>query len=145
MWGRKTKEPRAFRPHEMGLRKVLGGLESAIMEVVWELGEGSVRGVLERFKGRNPAYETVKTVMDRMAQKGYLARRKEGKAFVYRATESREAFWQRVRSEVLKGAFEREDLMLAHFVQMVGEDEANLDRLRDLVEKERKRRGGREA
>lgn len=112
------------------------------MEALWDLSEGSVRDVLERFQGSNPAYETVKTVMDRMAQKGYLTRRKDGKAFLYQAKESREVFWRRVRSEVLRGAFEGDDLMMAHFVQMVGEDAANLDRLRDLIEEEKKRREG---
>lgn len=65
---------------------ILGDLEAAVMNVIWQRGEATVeevRGSLER--DRKPAYTTVMTVMSRLAEKGVLQRRKRGRAFLYRA------------------------------------------------------------
>ncbi len=54
------------------------------MEILWLLGEGSVRDVLGRVdESRNLAYTTVMTVLDKMRRKGLLKHRKQGKAFLY--------------------------------------------------------------
>ena len=140
MKSRKPK-PLTYRPHEEGLRKVFGGLETAVMETLWRLDEATGRDVWTDLRAhRQLAYDTVKTVLNRLVKKGYLTRRIEGRAFLYRPLEPKETFWERIRSEVLAGVFEEEDLMLAHFVRMVSqEDAANLDRLSKLIEAEKKR------
>ena len=55
------------------------------MRVVWERGEAAAEDVSEalgsRFKNA-----TVRTVLRRVEQKGYLEHRLEGRAFVYRPT-----------------------------------------------------------
>jgi predicted transcriptional regulator len=75
------------------LERVLGSLERAIMEDVWENGPSSVRQVLERIKNtHNVAYTTVMTVMNRLVQKDLLETLKTSRAYSYRATKSREDF-----------------------------------------------------
>lgn len=54
------------------------------MKVLWEAGDCSVAQVRANL-GRPLAYTTVMTVMDRMAAKGLVTRRKQGRAFVYSA------------------------------------------------------------
>jgi predicted transcriptional regulator len=34
-----------FKPHEQGLQKALGGLESKVMNAVWSIGRCTVRDV----------------------------------------------------------------------------------------------------
>ncbi|HEX2877891.1 MAG TPA: BlaI/MecI/CopY family transcriptional regulator, partial [Polyangiaceae bacterium] len=75
-------------------RKPLGELEAMILGVLWDCGAKlSVREVLDRLK-RGPAlaYTTVLTVLDRLHDKGLVAREKDGKAFSYWPSLTREAY-----------------------------------------------------
>ena len=56
------------------------------MRVVWDRGEATVQEVVQALdESRSPAYTTVLTVMSRLTGKGLLSRRKNGRAFVFRA------------------------------------------------------------
>jgi predicted transcriptional regulator len=58
--------------------------EFELMEIIWPLGEASVKEVWTRLDpARGLAYTTVMTVLDKMHHKGVLAQRKKGKAFLY--------------------------------------------------------------
>src|SRR5258708_40233870 len=71
------------------LEKSLGALERDVMTLAWEQPEINVRECCERL-GSRIAYTTVTTTMDRLFKKGLLARRKDGRAFVYRAVATRQ-------------------------------------------------------
>ena len=67
-------------------------LELEAMKALWQLGEGTVREVRLEIATRRPlAYTTVMTLLDRLARKGAVARRKEGRSHVYYPLISREA------------------------------------------------------
>jgi BlaI family transcriptional regulator, penicillinase repressor len=56
------------------------------MNTLWPLGEATVRDIRDRLAQRRPrAYTTIMTIMDRLARKGVVERRKSGRAYVYRA------------------------------------------------------------
>ena len=58
--------------------------ELEIMQVVWELGGGTVRQVHERINLNRPlAYTTVMTMMGILEDKGHLTRTKHGRAYHY--------------------------------------------------------------
>ncbi|MFQ5675419.1 MAG: BlaI/MecI/CopY family transcriptional regulator [bacterium] len=91
-----------FNPNKKGLRKILGELEADIMEIVWQRRELTVRQVFEILQDvRNIAYTTVMTVMSRLADKGLLEKLKEGNAFIYRATTSRDEFTRTTLKKVI--------------------------------------------
>lgn len=78
--GGENRDPRA------GLRQIMGELEAEIMECVWELGPASVKDVHGCLQERREiAYTTVMTVMSRLANKGLLISRPEGRAYIYEA------------------------------------------------------------
>ena len=55
------------------------------MSAVWKLGEAKVEDVRELRPSRTrPAYTTVQTVMNRLAERGLLTRERSGNAFIYR-------------------------------------------------------------
>ncbi|HSC76954.1 MAG TPA: BlaI/MecI/CopY family transcriptional regulator, partial [Candidatus Acidoferrales bacterium] len=60
-------------------------LELECMKALWAQGEASVREIREQLlaEGRALAYTTVETIMDRLARKGAVARRKVGRAHRY--------------------------------------------------------------
>ena len=64
----------------------LAPLEIDCMNMLWPLGEATVREIRDRLAERRPrAYTTIMTIMDRLARKGVVERRKAGRAYVYHA------------------------------------------------------------
>lgn len=122
-----------------GLTRVLGGLEARIMEAVWQRGALTGNELCAAL-GPGAHYKTVLTVANRLVGKGLLTREPaQGRAFRYRAAESREAFLDRVAGSVasgLVGDFGRP--ALARLVQAAeAVDPTYLDELERLV-RERK-------
>jgi len=62
----------------------LAPLELDCMSRLWQLGEGTVRQIRDNLAATRPrAYTTILTIMDRLAHKGFVTRRKMGRAFLY--------------------------------------------------------------
>ena len=71
----------------------LGELERAIMEVLWQTDVSlTVREVGARLPERNLAHTTVMTVLDRLAKKGFARRQRDGRAWRYCPSATREAY-----------------------------------------------------
>lgn len=70
----------------------LGELEAVVMDVLWRATEPvRVRDVLDGLDDdREPAYTTVMTVLDNLHRKGWVHRERNGRAYWYLATRSRE-------------------------------------------------------
>ena len=93
-----------FSPTKDGLVKVLGPLETEIMEILWEDDRSTVKKVHRRLsQKREIAYTTVMTTMSRLAEKGVLNRHREGLAYVYSPAISADDFVQLVVRQVLDG------------------------------------------
>lgn len=109
------------------------------MAIVWAVDAISVRDVTARLGGRL-AYTTVMTTLDRLHRKGFVARAKEGNAFVYRAALSRDDFHRHVVEDAVAGLLqESSDPVLAAFVDAAASvDEDNLARLEQLIAARRK-------
>ena len=95
------------------------------MEQLWAASEPlSVRQVLEALPdGRHRAYTTVMTVMDNLFQKGFVERERVGRAYAYRAAQSRAEHTAEVMEEALSSGGDR-NLALMHFVDQLAPDEA---------------------
>lgn len=123
---------RAFRLGRTGLERVLGELESSIMEAAWRSGEATVQDVCDVL-GPEHNYKTVMTVMNRLVEKGLLARRRVSKAFLYFPVENREQFLNRVSHGVAAGLVrDFGPSAIAQFVEAV--NELAPDELRTLEE-----------
>lgn len=80
--------------------------EYRIMEVLWHRGRATVAEVVEALHGKDgTAYSTILTMMRIMAQKGYLACEKEGRAFVYTPKLGRDTAAQHAVSQLLSRFF----------------------------------------
>ena len=76
------------------------------------------------------AYTTVMSTMDNLHTKGWLARERDGKAYRYWPTLSREQHSARLMREALDGGGSPE-LVLQHFVELIGAEES--ERLRSVL------------
>ncbi|MEW6243748.1 MAG: BlaI/MecI/CopY family transcriptional regulator [Bacillota bacterium] len=129
-----------FKPQKEGLRRVLGDLEACVMEIVWQMGECSVRDVYERLPlDKELAYTTVMTVMSRLSDKGLLIRRPKGKAYIYAPAMGREQYLEKVVGEVMDSLLlTHRDKVISHFLDRLGEaDEKTLAELEEIIRKKR--------
>lgn len=125
---------RAFRLGGTGLERVLGELETLIMEAVWRAGEASVQDVCDSL-GPDHNYKTVMTVMNRLVEKRLLSRHRLSKAFIYSAVEDRQSFMDRVSRGVATGLVrDFGAAAIAQFVDVVDElSREDLALLQELV------------
>jgi predicted transcriptional regulator len=116
-----------------------GDLESVVMQMVWDHDAPvTVRDLFDELsQDRVIAYTTVMSTMDNLHRKGWLSRVKEGKAYRYTATASREEYSARLMREALAGGGDAE-AVLTHFVTEIGGAESQV--LRDVVRKLARRR-----
>ncbi len=94
----------------------MGELEQAVLETLWDLGSASGREVHERLAGRDLAYTTVMTVLDRLARKDVVVREREGRAFRYAPRRSRAAMTADLMREALDETGADRDQALVSFV-----------------------------
>ena len=129
-----------FRAKPSGLASVFGTLELRVLESLWaHAGEASVRDVLQDFP--HAAYTTVMTTMERLHRKGVLQRRKDGRAFLYRAIETREEMESRLLARAIEPLLDGGNAqpILSCFVDEVSRrDERLLDELERLVRAKRR-------
>ena len=57
--------------------------EEQVMQILWALGEGLVKDILDRFDEPKPARNTVSTVVRILEKKGFVGHKDYGKVFVY--------------------------------------------------------------
>ncbi|MEU2612701.1 BlaI/MecI/CopY family transcriptional regulator [Micromonospora sp. NPDC007271] len=108
----------------------LGDLERAVMDVLWDTDPGTsdgvtVREVADALDGRELAYTTVMTVLDRLAGKGMVERQREGRAWRYRPAASREAHIAQLMLDALDLGGSR-DAALVRFARSVTGTEAEV-------------------
>jgi predicted transcriptional regulator len=125
------------------LHGALGRLEEAVMDVLWRGGDLSVRDVQTQL-ARPIAYTTVMTTLDRLFKKGFVSRRREGRAFVYTAALARHEMAATVTSGLLNDVLSSDSLsarpFLSNLVDLVADrDDRLLDELERLVRDKRRR------
>lgn len=64
-------------------KKKLTRSEEQVMHILWELGRGFLKNIVERFPEPRPAYTTVSTVIRVLVKKGFIGFRTYGKINEY--------------------------------------------------------------
>lgn len=102
--------------------KVLGELESEIMEIIWHSPNSiSVRDVTEKIQHkRKIAYTTVMTIMGRLTEKGLLKRSTSEKAYTYKPVYSKDRFLTKITRQIIRNFVSSfGETTIAHFAQEV--------------------------
>lgn len=95
-------------------------LELLCLNALWSLGQGSVKQVRQAVApSRALAYTTVMTVLERLARRGVVTRRKTGRAFFYAPSISRDAMRRLALKEFLDSYFESSQDQLLQFLHAV--------------------------
>jgi predicted transcriptional regulator len=127
----KNRGPVEFRPEMRGLDKVLGKLESEIMDIIWRKGcPVNIRDVYAEIEAkRKIAYTTVMTVMGRLAAKNLLQKWSEGNTSYFLPVISQDEFTRGVVGKVMDSLLDDfADVTLAHFMQRVQKNDREIIR-----------------
>jgi BlaI family transcriptional regulator, penicillinase repressor len=121
----------------------LSNRETQIMEMLWTVGEASIREIQEAFPvKRRPGYTTVQTMVYRMEAKGVVRRaRKLGNFHIFVPAVSRDAAQRRLVDELLATFGGRSQPVMAHMIEsgkLTLEDVKEAEKtLRKLADKEK--------
>jgi predicted transcriptional regulator len=113
-----------------------------VLEETWRRGEVSVRDIYRAFDER-VAYTTLMTVLDRLFRKNLLARRRNGRAYLYSAAISRQEFERTIKEDVVDGllghgADEVEPVLACIVDTITQRDRELLDELDRLIQEKKR-------
>jgi predicted transcriptional regulator len=92
-------------------------LELQCLKALWTLGEGDVKDVRGALIERRPlAYTTVMTILDRLAKRGSVARRKAGRRYIYTPSISRDTLRQLAVEALVEDFFDGSERDLRQYL-----------------------------
>jgi BlaI family penicillinase repressor len=113
--------------------------QGEIMEIIWERCEVSATGVRKVLSQSRPvARNTVRTLLERMEEKGWITHREDGRTFLYRAARPRHAsIGQKVREVIETMCGGSPEALVTALLDYRGLSRAELERIRDMLAKAR--------
>ncbi len=119
----------------MSKPKQLSDLQLAILRVLWAREEATVAEVQEALRAdRDLALTTVATMLSRLAGRGIVERRTEGRQFVYRAAVKEQEVRRSMVSALMDRLFEGDPAALVnHLLDEGAMDRKQLDRLKRML------------
>lgn len=89
--------------------KSLTKAEEQIMQILWELKEGVVKDIVDKFEDSKPAYTTVATVLTVLEKKGFVLCRKVGNVKLFSPEISKKEYtgfqFKSLLSDYFNGSF----------------------------------------
>lgn len=95
--------------------KQLTKAEEEVMQILWKMKEGMIKDILEGFTNKQPAYNTVATVLKVLKNKGVVDYRKVGNVYVYYPVITKEEYSSFQMKHLLKNYFGGSFTRLAAF------------------------------
>jgi BlaI family penicillinase repressor len=119
----------------------LSELQLELMRVLWQRGEASVGEVAEALApSRGLAHTTIATLLTRLAARGAVEARREGRQLMYRAVVSEPQVKRSMVGTLIQRLFSGDpNALLAHLVSENETAEGDLAKVQALLRKERRR------
>ena len=110
--------------------------EEQVMLILWEMGEGLVKQVIDKMDPPKPAYNTVSTVIRVLEGKGFIDHKVIGNTYIYFPIISEAQYKHFAFDKVMNNYFENNYQSLVSFlVKEKNMDMEELDELIALAEK----------
>jgi len=111
--------------------------EEEVMQILWELGKGFVKDLVERYREPKPAYNTVSTLIRILEQKGFVGHKAYGKTHEYYPLVSkdvyRKQFLNNMISDYFSGSFKQ---LVSFFAREEKIDRKEMEELLNLMKEE---------
>jgi BlaI family penicillinase repressor len=79
--------------------------EEEVMQILWELGKGFVKELVERYEKPKPAYNTVSTLIRILEQKGFVGHMAYGKTHEYYPLISKDEYRKQYLNNMISNYF----------------------------------------
>lgn len=114
----------------------LTDLQLAILRILWDRGEATTHTVHKALQPQRPlALTTVATLLSRLARRGVLGYRREGRHFVYRPRVTRQEVRRSMVEGLTEGLFGGDPAALVRHLLTAGDVKTgDLARLRELID-----------
>lgn len=106
--------------------------EEQIMQILWDLGKGTVQDIRERLDDPKPARTTVSTVLTILGNKGFVKHKNVGRANVYVPAIRKEAYSKTQLFGLLKNYFNNSFASMASF--FANEKNYSIEQLDTLIQ-----------
>jgi len=110
--------------------------EELVMQILWDLGEGLVKDIRDRFDEPRPARNTVSTVVRILEKKGFVDHKSYGNVHLYFPVVSREEYSRHQLFGLLEGYFDNSFPAMASF--FAREKDLSLAEMEELIDETRK-------
>lgn len=110
--------------------------EEQVMQILWDLEEGLVKDIRERFDDPKPARNTVSTVVRILEKKGYVDHKSYGNVHLYFPLVSRDDYSRSQLFGLLEGYFDNSFPAMASF--FAREKDMSVAELEELLVETRK-------
>jgi len=109
--------------------------EARLMQVIWQLRHATVADVVAAIGNDRVSYSTVQTMLRILENKGYIAHRKSGRAFIYRpVVDQKQARRKALRHLVARFFDNSPSLLVLNVLEDTEIDPREIERLRKLLE-----------
>lgn len=110
--------------------------EEQVMQILWDLGEGLVKDIRDRFGEPRPARNTVSTVVRILEKKGFVDHKSYGNVYLYFPVVSREEYSKHQLFGLLEGYFDNSFPAMASF--FAREKDLSVAEMEELIKETRK-------
>ena len=118
--------------------KQLTKAEEQFMQVLWTLGEASVKEIIEQLPNPKPAYNTVSTIIRILETKEFVNHKPKGRGYVYFPIVAKDVYSNQTLHKVMDGYFDGSfKSMVSFFVKKNGMDIAELETILKEINKKK--------
>jgi len=121
------------------MTKQLTKAEEQFMQVLWDLGEASVKEIIEQLPNPKPAYNTVSTIIRILETKEFVSHKPIGRGYVYFTLIEKDVYSNQTLHKVMDGYFGGSfKSMVSFFVKKNDMDISELESILKEINKKEK-------
>jgi BlaI family transcriptional regulator, penicillinase repressor len=119
--------------------KELTKAEDQVMQILWRIGKGFVKDIIEEMPEPKPAYNTVSTIVRILETKGFVDHKAYGKTHEYFPLISKEKYTRFYLNTMIKGYFNGSFQNLVSFFARDNKmNSRDIEKLLDEIKKDQK-------
>jgi predicted transcriptional regulator len=118
-----------------GSNKSLTKAEEQVMHVLWKLGKGFLKEIIEATPEPKPHTNTTATILKILVEKGFVEYSVHGRNNLYKPLVGRTEYGKKTANQLIKGYFEGSPARLvSHFISDNKLSEADLEQLLQQIQ-----------
>ena len=125
--------------------RTLTKVELEFMQIIWKRREVTTEDILEELaaKGRHLSDGAIRRMLAILVEKGFLTRRREGMAFIYKPAVNEEQATKKIAKDLLERAFRgKASLLVAALLDSRSINRKDMEKIKKLISDREKEGAG---